>query len=237
MPPAAQPTQTPARPFEPPVNRPDARQPGSRRSGSAPGAAGAAGGALAGAGKAASAKASQLGGWLSRQRPAKLGAAVTAVVVMGLLIWWLTSLGGSKETVADTSPAPAATTTSSAPASRGPLPLEGVGPLDFQPGDCFKDFDPEAPESNIVDCATGHSAQLIAIEHYAVSDSYPGRDPLKQKALDACKAAPLTDKSADYVLSYKLAYPSSASWDNGDRRVDCYVTADTGNVIMESLVP
>lgn len=156
---------------------------------------------------------------------------------MGLLIWWLTSLGGSKQTVADTSSAPAGTTTSSAPASRGALPLEGVGPLDFQAGDCFKDFDPEAPESTIVDCTTGHSAQLIAIEHYAAADSYPGRDPLKQKALDACKAAPLTDKSADYVLSYKLAYPSSASWDNGDRRVDCYVTADTGNVIMESLVP
>ena len=152
----------------PPVNRPDAGQPGSRRSGSAQDASGAAGGALAGAGKAASEKASQLGGWLRRQSPARLGAAAAAVVVMGLLIWWLTSLGGgSKQPVADTSSAAAAATTSAAPASRGPLPLKGVGPLDFQPGDCFKDFDPEAPESTIVDCATGHSAQLIAVHHFA----------------------------------------------------------------------
>ncbi len=65
-------------------------------------------------------------------------------------------------------------TTPAAPASRGPLPLEGVGPLDFQPGDCFKDFDPEAQQSTIVDCATGHSAQLIAVHHYQASDAYPG---------------------------------------------------------------
>lgn len=114
--------------------------------------------------------------------------------------------------------------------------MEGVSALDFRLGDCFKDFDPGAPQSTVVACETGHSAQLIAIETYAASDAYPGRDPLKKKALDACKGAPVTDKSADYVLSYKLAYPSSTSWDKGDRRVDCFVTADTGNVIMESLL-
>jgi len=162
---------------------------------------------------------------------------VTAVVVMGLLIWWLTSLDGGKQTVADTSPAPAATTTSSAPASRGALPLEGVGPLDFQPGDCFKDFDPEAPESTIVDCATGHSAQLIAVHHYQESDGYPGLTALKDKGRETCRNAQLAAAATNYDLKQRNAYPSSTSWDNGDRRVDCYVTADTGNVIMESLIP
>ena len=65
----------------------------------------------------------------------------------------------------------------------------------------------------------------------------PAGMPLKQKARDACKAAPLTDKAGDYALSYKLAYPSSSSWDKGDRRVDCYAVTDGGNVIMESLLP
>jgi hypothetical protein len=156
---------------------------------------------------------------------------------MGLLIWWLTSLGGSKQTVADTSPAPAGTTTSSAPASRGALPLEGVSPLDFQAGDCFKDFDPEAPQSTIVDCATGHSAQLIAVHHYQESDGYPGLTALKDKGRETCRSAQLTAAATNYDLKQRNAYPSSTSWDNGDRRVDCYVTADTGNVIMESLVP
>ena len=185
----------------------------------------------------ASEKASQLGGWARRQSAARLGAGAAAVVVMGLLIWWLTSLGGGPEqSVADTSPA-AAATTSAAPASRGPLPLEGVGPLDFQPGDCFKDFDPEAQQSTIVDCATGHSAQLIAVHHYQASDAYPGLTALKDKGRETCRNAQLAAAATNYNLLQRNAYPSSSSWENGDRRVDCYVTADAGNVIMETLVP
>src|SRR6476620_6616998 len=185
--------------------------------------------------------AQRLGGnlWAGAQRlgGAKVGAALAAVVVLGLVIWWLTALGAAKQQpAAGTSPAPAASSSGTA-AARGALPLEGVNPMDFRLGDCFKDFDPNSPTSTVVACDTGHSAQLVAIESYAASDAYPGRDPLKQKALDACKAALLTDKSSDYMLSYKLAYPSSSSWGTGDRRVDCYVAADAGNVIMESLLP
>ena len=169
---------------------------------------------------------------------AKVGAALAAVVVLGLVIWWLTALGTAKQQPqAGTSPAPAAAASSAAPATRGPLPLEGVNPMDFQLGDCFKDFDANAQASTVVACDTGHSAQLVAVDNYAASDSYPGRDPLKQKALDTCKAAQLTDKSGDYQFSYKLAYPSSSSWGTGDRRVDCYFVADGGNVIKESLIP
>ncbi|QDY89984.1 hypothetical protein E7Y32_06990 [Arthrobacter sp. UKPF54-2] len=178
--------------------------------------------------------------WAGAQRLglAKVGAALAAVVVLGLVIWWLTALGAAKQQpAAGTSPAPAASASSATPAARGALPLEGVNPMDFRLGDCFKDFDPNAAASTVVACDTGHSAQLVAIESYAASDAYPGRDPLKQKALDACKSALLTDKSSDYLLSYKLAYPSSSSWGTGDRRVDCYVAVDAGNVIMESLLP
>ena len=168
---------------------------------------------------------------------ARIGAAAVAVVVMGLLIWWLTSLGGGpKQPVADVSPA-AAATTPAAPASRGPLPLEGAGPLEFQLGDCFKDFDPEAPQSTIVDCATGHSAQLIAVHHYQAADAYPGLTALKDKGRETCRSAQLAAAATAYDLLQRNAYPSSSSWNNGDRRVDCYVTADAGNVILETLVP
>jgi hypothetical protein len=44
-------------------------------------------------------------------------------------------------------------------------------------------------------------------------------------------------RSADYDLRYKLAYLSSSSWETGDRRVDCYVVAKTGNAFQESLLP
>jgi hypothetical protein len=190
---------------------------------------------VAGAGTAPSEKATQLGGMVRPQSPARLGAAVAAVVVLGLLIWGLTALGGgSKQPAAGASPAAA---TTSAPASRGPLPLVGIGPLDFQLGDCFKDFDPEAPQSTIVDCTTGHSAQLIAIHHYQDSDAYPGLSALKDKGRETCRNAQLTAAATNYELKQRNAYPSSTSWGNGDRRVDCYVTADTGTIIMESLVP
>lgn len=256
--------QLPARPSAPPVNGPDAGQPLSRRAGRAARALGAAGtgaagaaaagkaraagtaaaatAALAGAGKVASEKSSQLGSWVRRQSSVRLGAAAAAVVVvMGLLIWGLTSLGaGRQQPVADIAPTDTAQTAAAmaaAPADRGPLPLEGVGPLDFQPGDCFKDFDPEAPQSTVVDCATGHSAQLIAVHHYPASDTYPGLDALKDKGRETCRNAQLAAAATTYNLLQRNAYPSSSSWDNGDRRVDCYVTADAGNVIMESLVP
>ena len=175
---------------------------------------------------------------IRRQRPQRLGLAAAILVALGLLLWWaVASFAGSGEPSSDSaSPAPAASA-ESAPASRGTLPLEGVNPLDFQLRDCFKDFDPDAQQSTVVDCATGHSAQLVAVEKYAADDSYPGREPLKQKARNACKAAPLSEKAGDYELSYKLAYPSSKSWEKGDRRVDCYAVTDSGNVIMESLLP
>jgi hypothetical protein len=181
--------------------------------------------------------------WAGAQRLglAKAGAALAAVVVLGLVIWWLTGLGAAQQQpAAGTSPA-AAASSSGTPALRGALPLEGVSPMDFRLGDCFKDFDPNSPTSTVVACDTGHSAQLVAIESYAASDAYPGRDPLKQKALDACKAALLTDKSTDYMLSYKLAYPSSSSWGTGDRRVEtsswnhCCRSADRDDAALRIL--
>lgn len=173
-----------------------------------------------------------------RLGPARVAAAAAALVVLGLLIWWLTSLGAANQQPgAGTTPAPAAGTSSATPAARGALPLEEVSPLDYRLGDCFKDFDANATTSTVVGCDTAHSAQLVAIDSYPAADAYPGREPLKQKARDVCKAAPLTEKSGQYPFSYKLAYPSSSSWDTGDRRVDCYVAADAGNPITESLLP
>lgn len=178
------------------------------------------------------------------QGPMRLGVAAAVLVALGLLVWWAVAAfaGNGQPSPESGSPAPAASSASApapapAPASRGALPLEGVSPMDFQLRDCFKDFDPDAQQSTVVDCATGHSAQLVAVEKYGADESYPGREQLKQKARNACKEAPLTDKAGDYDLSYKLAYPSSRSWDKGDRRVDCYAVTDTGNVIMESLLP
>jgi hypothetical protein len=169
----------------------------------------------------------------------KVAFVVVIAGVVGFLVWlalWLRGEGdGSGATgpgvpgVVEISPTPLATPL--------PLPREGVAPPDFRLGDCFKDFDPEALRSTVVACDAGHSAQLVAIYRYPAADSYPGREALKAKALEACKAARLAPAANAYALDFQRAYPSTTSWESGDRRVDCYVTAAGGNVINASVLP
>lgn len=162
---------------------------------------------------------------------------VVLVGVVGGLVWLANWLGSeTPDTSADpgsgiveTTPTPLAT-----PAT---LPREGVTPPDYRLGDCFKDFDPEALRSTVVACDTPHSAQLVAVFRYPGNDLYPGREALAAKALEACQAAKLAPAANDFALNFQRAYPSSTSWESGDRRVDCYVTADGGNVINASVLP
>lgn len=162
---------------------------------------------------------------------------VVLLAVVGSLVWLAMWLGSeAPDTPADAgsggveiSPTPLATPL--------PLPREGVEPPDYRLGDCFKDFDPAALRSTVVACDTGHSAQLVAVFRYPAADSYPGAEALAAKALEACQAAKLAPAANDYALNFLRAYPSSTSWKAGDRRVDCYVKADSGNVINASVLP
>ncbi|MCO4256318.1 septum formation family protein [Pseudarthrobacter cellobiosi] len=162
---------------------------------------------------------------------------VVLLGVVGGLVWlaaWLDSgapetTGDGGSVVVETTPTPLATPL--------PLPREGVEPPDYRLGDCFKDFDPKALRSTVVACDTGHSAQLVAVFRYPAVGSYPGREALAAKALEACQAAKLAPAANEYTLNFQRAYPSSTSWESGDRRVDCYVTADGGNVINASALP
>jgi hypothetical protein len=182
---------------------------------------------------------SRLGQTEVRQTLLKAGFVVALLVAGGLLVWLLTSLLASATMQAANRPEAIAAQPSPAPPAVSPrpsLPLANVGPLDFRVGDCFKDFDPEASKSTVVACTSDHSAQLVAVTHYADGDAYPGREGLKTRARETCQTAALMEKSNAYNLNYRLAYPSTASWAKGDRRVDCYVTA-SGNVIKASLLP
>lgn len=175
-----------------------------------------------------------------KQTLSKIGFVVGGLAVLGLVIWWLATLiANGNEQAASQPPAPAATESASPSAqpTRSQLPLDGVGALEYQLGDCFENFDPEATESRVVACTAGHSAQLVAVHTYPEADSYPGIAALRQKGREICQGAELTDAVANYVLMQRNAYPSDTSWAQGDRRVDCYVTADKGNIITESLIP
>lgn len=166
----------------------------------------------------------------TRQR-AIIGAIVVAVLaLMGVGIWLLVSMLSTQSAPTATAPPVTGSTESAAP-----LPRE-IKALDYRLGDCFADFDSESSQAMAVACNTGHSAQLVAVHTYAPQDAYPGREALKTKAQDSCKAAKLNVKSNEYTLKFQLVYPSPTSWDKGDRRVDCFVVVDTGNSIMDDLL-
>ncbi|MDQ0662715.1 hypothetical protein QFZ35_001213 [Arthrobacter ulcerisalmonis] len=176
----------------------------------------------------------------ANRRPAfwKAFLVVVILAVAGSLVWlavWLNSAPGNDAAKGDA--AGVLQTAVTPPATPQPLPREGVAPAAYAIGDCFKDFDPQALTTTVVPCDTGHSAQLVATFRYADSTGYPGVEPLKAKALEACQAAKLGPAAKQFQLNYQRSFPSSTSWESGDRRVDCYVTADAGNVVTASVLP
>lgn len=170
----------------------------------------------------------------------KAGFLVVLLVLGGTLVWAFGAMLAAATLQSVGEPGPAAKSPSDAAPSAAPrpvLPVKGVSSLDFRVGDCFKDFDPSAPDAEVVACALPHSAQLVAVHQYAARDSFPGSTAMKAKGREACQAAPLNSRTAGYELKYRLAYPSPDSWRRGDRRVDCYITSASGNIIKSSLLP
>ncbi|MCD4849364.1 septum formation family protein [Arthrobacter sp. AK01] len=166
---------------------------------------------------------------VNRQRLVIGGIVVGVLVLIGVVIWVLLNLLGAR---------PEATvTTPSATATPGPLPRD-ANSKDFQVGDCFADFDPNASEARAVACDTEHSAQLIGVHVYPGDDSFPGTNALRDKGREVCKAsvANLNAAADNYVLLQQNVYPSTTSWDRGDRRVDCFIVVDSGNSIKEDLL-
>jgi Septum formation len=162
---------------------------------------------------------------------------VVLLAVIGALVWlamWLNTNGNQE---ASAGPVPGILETAvTPPATLLPLPREAE-PATYALGDCFKDFDPEAPKSTVVPCDTGHSAQLVAVFHYPEGESYPGPEALKAKALEACQAAKLGPAANEHTLNFERSFPSSTSWEVGDRRLDCYVTSPGGNNVNTSVLP
>lgn len=162
---------------------------------------------------------------------------VVLLAVIGALVWLALWLNTNRNQEAAAGPVPGILETSvTPPATPLPLPREAE-PATYALGDCFKDFDPEALTSTVVACDTGHSAQLVAVFRYPEGESYPGAEALKAKALETCQAAKLGPAANEYTLNFERSFPSSSSWDAGDRRLDCYVTSPGGNNVNASVLP
>ncbi|MUU71916.1 septum formation family protein [Pseudarthrobacter sp. GA104] len=177
-------------------------------------------------------------GWVRRRTLWIAFFVAVLLAVIGSLVWLALWLNSNPDSSTSRGQVPGELeTTVTPPATPPPLPREGVQPADYALGDCFKDFDPESLSSTVVPCDAGHSAQLVALFRYPERGSYPGAEALKAKALEACQAARLGPAANDYDLNFERSFPSTTSWESGDRRVDCYVTAPGGNVINASVLP
>ncbi|MFJ5956925.1 septum formation family protein [Paenarthrobacter sp. NPDC092416] len=168
---------------------------------------------------------------IKRQRLVIGGIVVGVLALIGVVIWVLLNLLGSTQQQATITPSPTATL--------GPLPRDTES-KDFQVGDCFADFDPNAPKARVVACDTGHSAQLAAVHTYAAEDSFPGTNALRDKGLEVCGTMTLNNEVAQKYVTLQLlkqnVYPSQTSWDRGDRRVDCFIVVDSGNTLKDDLL-
>lgn len=156
------------------------------------------------------------------------GIVLGILILIGVVIWILVGVLANHPAAVST-PGPAAST------SRGPLPAD-VEAKDYQLGDCFADFDSSATTSKVVDCTTDHSAQLGAIFRYKAEDSFPGANALRDKGREICRDVMLNEASTKYALLQQNVYPSATSWDNGDRRVDCFIVVNSGNTLKESVL-
>lgn len=164
---------------------------------------------------------------VKRQRLVIGGIVVGVLILIGVVIWVLLNLLGTR-------PEAAVSTPSAAPTA-GPLPRDAEA-KDFQVGDCFADFDANASKARAVACDTEHSAQLGAIHTYGADESFPGTNALRDKGREVCKDVKLNAAADNYVLLQQNVYPSTTSWDRGDRRVDCFIVVDSGNTISEDLL-
>ncbi|MGP0223338.1 septum formation family protein [Paenarthrobacter sp. NCHU4564] len=163
-----------------------------------------------------------------RQRLVIGGIVVGVLALIGVVIWVLLNLLGTRPEAVVSTPSPTATL--------GPLPRDTEA-KDFQVGDCFADFDPNAPKAKAVACDTEHSAQLGAVHSYGQDESFPGTNALREKGREVCGTVKLDNAAADnYVLLQQNVYPSTDSWNRGDRRVDCFIVVDSGNTIKEDLL-
>lgn len=112
-----------------------------------------------------------------------------------------------------------------------------VPPVDSKSADCLTNFDTANKPADPVPCTTAHEAQLVATYSFRPRASYPGEKSLKAKAASTCDQMQISAAAQKYTLKKQFAYPTKASWANGDRRVDCFYLAASGTGITESLLP
>ena len=148
----------------------------------------------------------------SPERAKRPLAAAVALGLVALIIWGLSACMGGPSSPPATSAAP------------------------YAQGDCFADFDPSAEDNRMVPCSEPHSAQLVAVGT-ADEGEYPGREALEADAGQLCRDASLKLPPDTSELKQRTVYPTQDGWQNGDRRMECFIESTGGNDLTASLLP
>ncbi len=139
-----------------------------------------------------------------------------AVVLLGLLVWLLVTLfGGSDDD-------------------------QRVDPSSLAAGECLADFTGITEDAARVDCSEPHNAQLVASENYPDDAEFPGREQLGLRAEAACADASSNIDpdvvAPDLRVTLLNAIPTTETWADGDRRVDCFAVVEDGGTLSRSLL-
>ncbi|GAA4372738.1 septum formation family protein [Paeniglutamicibacter cryotolerans] len=106
----------------------------------------------------------------------------------------------------------------------------------FRVGDCLQGFTDPLQPATVVTCENAHNAQYIG-SFLAEGDAFPGSSELLSLSEKGCKAIRLDPGSAlDSSWLYRFSHPSKATWAEGDRAVDCFLSLTDGTV-RSSLLP
>lgn len=116
---------------------------------------------------------------------------------------------------------------------------ENVEPLDLSAGDCLQGFEAFDQPVTVVTCETPHNAQLVATDSYPEDDDFPGSEALSAKATEVCSQVQYSETltaNPDLKLQETKVVPTEDSWDDGDRRVDCFVVSSGDQDLTASLL-
>ncbi|WP_323959332.1 hypothetical protein GC088_12480 [Arthrobacter sp. JZ12] len=165
----------------------------------------------------------------------RLIVVAVAVLVVALLIFAIVRIVDAVQG-SDPGAGPSANTT---PGADGII-AENLSPLQLATGDCIRSFDSANVSANVttVTCTTPHNAQLLATTSLPAEAEFPGEESLGASGDELCNAVQIDETAAaDYSgLTLTQVTPTSRTWAEGDRRLDCFVVSDEGNVITDTLL-
>ncbi|PPF09611.1 septum formation family protein, partial [Rathayibacter rathayi] len=138
------------------------------------------------------------------------------------------------DTPADSTPGP----TASLP-TVGPLPAGTWAWNALLGGECMQPFDSVwAEEFTVVDCATAHSAQLVATAELTDA-AFPGQEALAVTVSSLCQAQGVVNIAAAETygdVQVAGAFPvTQEQWDAGERSYYCFVNRAGGGELTGSL--